>query len=210
MTILTAKDENEALEILIKNLDDSKYITDEFLSEFAGVRKDNFNRRADQLIAMDIIGNFNKVTIEKSKSVRVPTPKIIRKYSLPDVILVLSQYENSHQRRALKICRLALQKFVNQSIQVNKNISSKNSTISVPLYMEDMFGGLIKIGSTVRNIIDLNYDEFIEAKLIHIQKTIAGLQKKQEYFSEELLQIKNSKLNRIRRALHDVKDKSCL
>ncbi len=204
MTTLATKNENEALEVLMTNLDDSKTITDEFLAEFAGVRKDNFNRRADQLIAMDIIGNFNKVTIEKSKSVREPTPKIVRKYNLEDVILVLSQYENTHQRRALKICRLAIQKFIKDSIQINKPILHKNSTISVPLYMEDMFGGLVKIGSQVKNIIDLNYEEFIEAKLIHIQKTIAGLQKKQEKFSEELLQIKNSKLNRVLRAINAV------
>ena len=204
MNTLSAKNENEALEVLIENLDDSKFITDEFLSKFAGVRKDNFNRRADQLIAMDIIGDFNKVTIENLNNIGHLNKKIVRKYSLPDVILVLSQYENTHQRRALKICRIALQKFVDESIQVNKNIMPKNSTIPVPLYMEDIFGGLVKIGSTVRSIIDLNYEEFKEAKLIHIQKTIAGLQKKQEKFTEELMQIKNSKLNKVARAVQEL------
>lgn len=204
MNTLSAKNENEALEILMTNLDDSKTITDEFLAEFAGIEKHHFNRKADQLFKMDIIGNYNKVTIGKSISVKQPTQKIIRKYSLTDVIIILSQYENRHQRRALKICRLALQKFVNESIQVNKNIMPKNSTIPVPLYIEDMFGGLVKIGSTVRNIIDLNYEEFIEAKLIHIQKTIAGLQKKQEKFTEELMQIKNSKLNKVSRAVQEL------
>ncbi len=201
MTTLATKNENEALEVLMTNLDDSKTITDEFLSEFAGVRKDNFNRRADHLKKLGIIDVFDKVTIENLNNIGHLNKKTIRKYNLCDVIIVLSQYENAHQRRALKICRLALQKFVNESIQVNKPIMPRNSTIPVPLYMEDMFGGLIKIGSTVKNIIDLNYEEFIEAKLIHIQKTISGLQKKQEQFTEELMRIKNSKLNRVLKAV---------
>nr|BFD33698.1 hypothetical protein GTC16762_33170 [Pigmentibacter ruber] len=205
MTALSSKNENEALEILLTNLDETKTITDEFLAEFAGVRKDNFNRRADQLISMDVIGNFNKVTIENLNNIGHINKKIIRKYSLPDVILVLSQYENSYQRRALKICRLALQKFVNESVQTCTNLMPRNSTIPAPLYAENIFGELVKVGSTTKNILDLSYEDLIEAKLSHIQKIIIGLNKKQKQFSEELLQIKNSKLNKISKVVKELK-----
>ncbi|MBX9840003.1 MAG: hypothetical protein K2X69_17000, partial [Silvanigrellaceae bacterium] len=130
--------------------------------------------------------------------------KIIRKYSLTDVIIILSQYENRHQRRALKICRLALQKFINDSLQVNRKISHKKSTIPVALYMEDMFGGLIKIGSAVRKILDLSQEELMEAKLIHMQRIGKGLQKKQEKLTEELMILKNSKLNKVSRAIQEL------
>ncbi|WP_397599532.1 hypothetical protein [Silvanigrella sp.] len=200
MKTLATKNENEALEVLIENLDDSKTITDEFLSEFAGIEKYYFNRKANQLFKMNIIGNYNKVTIGKIIYVKQPIQKIIRKYSLTDVIIILSQYENRHQRRALKICRLALQKFINDSIQVNRKIFSKKSIITVALYMEDMFGGLIKIGSAVRKILDLSQEELMEAKLIHMQRIGKGLQKKQE----ELMILKNSKLNKVSRAIQEL------
>ncbi|MBX9838754.1 MAG: hypothetical protein K2X69_10645 [Silvanigrellaceae bacterium] len=204
MATLATKNENEALEVLMINLDDSKTITDEFLAEFAGVNKSDFNRRADQLEGSGIVSIFSKLSTAESKSVREPTPKIIRKYSLVDVILILSQYKNQHQIRALKLCKIALNKFVYEAPKSNKLCTPKNGTISVPIYTEDLFGDLIQMGTTVKPIIDLSYEEFLEAKIIHIKKTISGLIKKEGKFSGELLQLKSSKLHRVSKAIKSI------
>ncbi|WP_186650262.1 hypothetical protein [Fluviispira vulneris] len=197
MTTLATKNESEALQILMSNLDDSKFITDEFLAEFAGVRKDNFNCKAEQLKKCGILDNFYKITIDNFNNIGIVNQKIIIKYKLSDVILILSQYENSHQRRALKLCKRALDMFVDDAIMNYENFIESNL-----MHIQKTLSGLqekhSKFSNELIQIKNSKLNKNSQEKLIHIQKTIAGLKKKHTKFSDELMQIKNSKLNKIR------------
>ena len=137
MSYLKEKTQEENLVHLKNNLDKEGNLTDEFLAKFAGVNKANFNRRADQLIEAGIVSISDKIFTDERDFIGHVNTKITRKYDITDVIIILSQYRNEHQIKALLLCKLALKFFFGAQNKKEK----KPSTIQVPIYIDDLFGG---------------------------------------------------------------------
>ena len=199
MSYLKEKTKEESLVYLKNNLDKEGTLTDEFLAGFAGVNKSDFNRRADQLIANGIVAISEKIVTAECSFHKHPRPKIIKKYDITDVIIILSQYRNEHQIKALLLCKLALKFFFGAQNKKEK----KPSTIQVPIYIDDLFGGSAISHYETKNISDLDYEEYTEAKIFHMGRIQTGLIEKMADLTKLLFEFKNEKIKALSEARYD-------
>jgi len=191
MSLISEKTEKEALSVLLENvkkdeLSGKLLLSDEFLAEFAGVNKADFNRRADQLVKEGLPLFIDKLTTAELNNIGLLREKITRYYLLRQVILILSQYKNKHQIKAVNICDLALEKMFESEKQENSKKRLKVSTIRCPIYTKDLFGQMYQSGTETKRISELSLAEYLEAKAIHLLATIGGLQKELKRVTDDL------------------------
>ena len=196
MVLLNKNTQEENLSYLLKNIDSKGTLTDEFLAEFSGVNKADFNRRADQLIKNGVISIFEIIVTAERDFIGHVNEKITRKYLIKNTIIILSQYKNEHQVKAMVLCKLALEYFFKEIFKGGKNKTplSKKSTLPAPVYALDLSGNMTICSMKKRAISELSTNERLEARIIHSNKIISGINKSIEKDTKQLFQHNHNSL----------------